>query len=74
MRQVKIIALMLLAVLFTLVVVQNTEVVTLRVFMYEITMSRIILLLITLAIGFIMGFLMAKLGHRKQARQQAPQP
>ncbi len=51
-------------VLFSLILViifQNTQVVTLQLFFWNIEMSRIILIVLTLVIGFVIGYVAAKL-------------
>lgn len=54
--------LILLLLLFvTVLVVQNTEVVTLRFLFWEVALSRVVLLLLTFVVGGILGFAVAKL-------------
>ncbi|MFH1754975.1 MAG: LapA family protein [Candidatus Latescibacterota bacterium] len=53
--------LVFMAILFA----QNSEVVTVRFLLWESSLSRIVLLLITLAIGIIIGFVLAKLPRRR---------
>jgi uncharacterized integral membrane protein len=49
-------------VLFLLIVIlQNTDVVTLRVLFWQRQMSQVILLPLVLTIGFVLGFVVAKL-------------
>ena len=54
-----------LLVLIAIVVAQNSGVVTLRFLFWEVSLSRVILLLLTLAIGVVVGFVGAKLPKRK---------
>ena len=56
----KTIALLTAAILFLIILLQNTQVVSLRLFFWDISMSRIILLPLVLFIGFIIGFIVAK--------------
>jgi putative membrane protein len=45
--------------LFLIFLIQNAQVVTLQLFFWKISMSRIILIAITALIGFILGFMTA---------------
>ncbi len=49
-----------------ILVVQNTEVVTVRFLFWQLSMSRIILLSGSMLLGFVAGFLVAKLTGRKR--------
>ena len=60
------VAILSLAVLLAFVlVVQNTDVVSVRFLAWELTMSRIILLSGAILVGFVAGYLVAKLTGRK---------
>ncbi len=48
-----------------ILVVQNTEVVSVRFLFWELSMSRIILLSGSIVLGFVAGFIVAKLTGRK---------
>lgn len=52
----KNIIILIVVLLFLIVILQNTQVVTLRLFFWKITMSRIILLALTSLIGFALGY------------------
>jgi len=52
----KYIALLVVLVLVLLILFQNREVVSLRFLFWSIEMSRVILVLITVGLGFILGF------------------
>lgn len=71
MRTAKIIVMGVLVLLFTILVVQNTDVVTVQLFAWEVTMSQIILLVLTLLTGFILGYFTAQRSHLKRKRQRA---
>lgn len=72
MANLKIIVVIVLLGLFTVLVMQNTEVVDVQFFAYTVTMSRIVLLLLTLLLGFVVGFITAKrAGRRQRAKKQA---
>ncbi len=55
------IIIMILLILCLVILIQNTEVVTLQVFFWYITMSRILLIPILIAIGFVIGYLASAL-------------
>ena len=45
-----------LALLFVVIVLQNTQVVDIRILFWGLSMSRIILLLFSLIVGFVLGY------------------
>ena len=48
-----------------IVVLQNTEVVDVRFLLWDFRMSRVVLMVLTGAVGFLAGFVVAKFtGHR----------
>lgn len=49
-----------LGVLMLIVLLQNTQVVSVRFLFWELSMSRIILLPIIMIIGFVIGFFVGK--------------
>ncbi len=67
MRNVRIFLLGILVVLAFVLVVQNTEVVGVRFLIWELVMSRIVLLTGSMVVGFIAGYIVAKLTGRKRA-------
>jgi len=60
----KTIIILIIAALFLTILLQNTQVVTLRLYFWQLTMSRIILLVVTLLVGFIVGYVVAKVTTR----------
>lgn len=60
----KIIFLMVLVVLFTIFVSQNTEVVTVKAYFWQFQMSIIVLISLIGLLGVIFGFIIAKLFDR----------
>jgi len=50
----------IMGVLFLTVLLQNTQVVTLRFLLWEISMSQIILLPIVVVLGIVIGFFIGK--------------
>ena len=65
MRNLKIAGLVTALLLAALLVVQNTDVVSVRFLVWELKMSRIILLSGAILVGFVAGFIAAKLGARR---------
>ena len=63
----KIIVALVLIGLFVIVLIQNTQVVMLRLFFWKVGMSQILLIPLTMAIGIVIGFIVAKVtrDHRK---------
>ncbi|UCH12455.1 MAG: LapA family protein [Candidatus Omnitrophota bacterium] len=56
----KKIALIVLGVLLLIILLQNTQVVSVRFLFWKLSMSRIILLPLFMLIGFIIGFFVGK--------------
>jgi len=63
------IALLVLIALFVIILIQNTQVVTLRLFFWKIGMSQIILIPLTMIIGFVVGFIVAKVTGNRDKRK-----
>jgi uncharacterized integral membrane protein len=61
---VKLVLVSVVAVLTGIVIMQNTEVVSFRLLFWQFNMSRILLLLVTMLLGFVLGFIVAKLTQR----------
>ena len=57
----KLIIASILFLLLVVIIVQNTQVVTLQLFFWKISLSRIVLIALTLSIGFVLGYIVAKL-------------
>jgi uncharacterized integral membrane protein len=66
----KAIIVAVLAILFVIILIQNTQVVTLRLFFWKIGMSQIILIPLTMVIGFAAGFIVAKLTGERRVEKQ----
>jgi uncharacterized integral membrane protein len=62
--KLKTVIILVIAALFLIILLQNTQVVTLRLYFWQLSMSRIILLVVTLLIGFIVGYIVAKVTTR----------
>ena len=67
----KTIVILVLVALFAIVLIQNTQVVTLRLLFWKVGMSQIILVPLTMVIGFILGYLVDKVtgSHGKQGKK-----
>ena len=50
----------ILAVLVLVIIIQNTQVISLQLFFWQVHMSRIVLILVMLAIGVAIGYIIAK--------------
>ncbi len=64
----KTIILTILIVLVLIIVVQNSHAVKVNLFFWSFYMSQIILLPLTLLVGFIVGFIVGKLTGRSQSK------
>ena len=76
MQKAKIIIAIVVAVLLIIIFLQNTESVETKILFMTMTMPRVLLLAVTLLVGFVVGLIMAShLGGktRKEARLQKPQ-
>lgn len=56
----KTIVIFIFVALFAVILIQNTQVVTMRIFFWKIAVSEVILVPSLLLLGFVVGFLMAK--------------
>jgi len=50
---------------FIILLFQNTQVVTLRLFFWKVTMSHFIMILITLFLGFISGYIISAVWRKR---------
>jgi uncharacterized integral membrane protein len=64
----KIIIVGILAILLAVLLAQNTQVVTYRIYLWTVSVSQIILAPLVAAAGFILGYLVATLKKRKKPR------
>ena len=71
MKNFKVIILLGLIALFAILLFQNTRVVTLNIYFWEIAMSQIILIPLVLLIGFVAGYLVARFAG-KPPKQKDP--
>jgi len=70
----KLIVSLVVAILFLVFLLQNTQVVTLRLYFWSISMSQIILIPLTLILGFVAGYITARLKGKKAAEKKAEKP
>lgn len=54
-----------MALLILILILQNTEVVTVRLLFWELSMSRVILILLSTLAGFVSGYLVARIRHHR---------
>lgn len=74
MKHPKFIIAMVLVVLVVILLFQNTQVVTLKLYFWEISMSQIILIPLVLFIGFLAGYGIARFtGKARKKEEQEPQ-
>lgn len=62
----KLISALVVIILFVVFLVQNTQMVTLRLYFWKISMSQIILILLVLLVGFALGYIVAKVTKQKK--------
>ena len=56
----KTIIILILIALFAIILIQNTQVVIVQLFFWKLSMSRIILISLSMLIGLLIGFLIGK--------------
>jgi len=70
--RVRTVAILVLALLSLVVIVQNTEVVSVRILFWDFVMSRIILLALSVAVGVIIGFLLGRPWRKREHQYARP--
>ncbi len=60
-KKPKTIVAFVLIVLFLIIFLQNTQVVSFRIFFWKISMSQIILIPLTMFIGLVLGYVIGKM-------------
>ncbi|MFQ5964988.1 MAG: lipopolysaccharide assembly protein LapA domain-containing protein [Candidatus Scalinduaceae bacterium] len=70
MKKLKVTIFTILFVLFLVILIQNSQVVTLKLFFWETSMPQIIIIALTMLIGFIFGYIAAKVrsAHHKNMK------
>lgn len=61
----KSIIIIILAIMALILIVQNTEIVPLQLLFWRVWMSRIVMIVLMLAIGFGIGYVLAAVGRKK---------
>jgi len=56
-----------LLVLLAILLIQNTQEVTFRMFFWKISMSQMILVPLAVLVGFLFGYFIAKVGKEKKS-------
>ena len=69
MSKLKLLAIVVLAVLAVIVVLQNTQAVETRLLFATVTMPRAVLLLVTAVIGFALGVLVSLTVLKRKAQK-----
>jgi len=59
--KLKTILIAILVILFVVIFLQNTQMVTLQFFFWKVAVSRIILIPLFVIIGFVLGYVVAKI-------------
>ena len=68
--KVKVIIFMILIVLFTFFVSQNTEIVEINAFFWKFQMSKIVLISLTGLVGLILGFILASIFNKQKKTEK----
>ena len=66
----KVIIFMILIVLFTFFVSQNTEIVDINAFFWKFQMSKIVLISLTGLVGLILGFILASIYNKQKKTEK----
>ena len=69
MMRPKFIGVLVLITLFLIILIQNIQSVTLRLFFWKVGISQIILIPLIMAIGFAIGFIVAKVTGNRNKRK-----
>ncbi len=72
--RIRSVVILVLLLLFLVVVVQNTKVVSVRLLFWDLVMSRIVLLALSLAVGVIVGFLLRRPWRKREQYARAKRP
>ena len=70
MMRPKFIIVLVLITLFLIILIQNIQPVTLQLFFWKVGMSQIILIPLTMAIGFVVGFVVSKVTGNQRKRKR----
>ncbi|MFO7459885.1 MAG: lipopolysaccharide assembly protein LapA domain-containing protein [Desulfatiglandales bacterium] len=73
MKQPRFIIALILVILVGILLLQNTQVVTLKIYFWEISMSQIILLPLVLLLGLLVGYGIARFKGKTKKEEQGPE-
>jgi len=62
----KILIVAVLLALIIILLVQNTQEVVFRIYLWKISMSQVILVPLAVLVGFLFGYFVAKMGREKK--------
>lgn len=65
-KRPKVIAIVVVSILALIILLQNLQTVTFRLFFWKVEVSQLLLVLLMLIIGYILGFLTAKLTDKTE--------
>jgi uncharacterized integral membrane protein len=68
MMKPKIILAAVVIIAIVIILIQNTQVVTVRLFFWKVSMSQIILISLTLLIGLVIGFIAATFVNKRHKK------
>ena len=68
----KIIITLIIAALFLVFLIQNTQVITLHLYFWEISMSQLILIPLAILVGFVFGLIVAKMSLKGKRHVEKP--
>ncbi len=68
MKNTKIIVATVVATLFLIFLLQNTQIVTIPIFFWKVQMARIMLMITFLIIGFVAGVIAMRIVNKKRNR------
>jgi len=69
----KIIIITMVILTLMILLLQNTQVVTVRLFFWQVSMSQIILISLTLLIGFVIGFIFTTVLSKRSKKKDKSQ-
>ena len=65
--KIKILIVAVLLALIIILLVQNTQEVVFRIYLWKISMSQVILVPLAVLVGFLFGYFVAKLGKERKS-------
>ncbi len=74
MWKVKLVAIILISLLTIIILAQNTEVVSTRVLLWPVLMSRALLMILMFVLGFVVGILVATYFLRRKSSPAKSKP